>query len=91
MVKATKKGTQLLVESIDPCMKQAWLWKKRSKIQEFIIDKQLDYFKSKDKLSNETQINMVKVITSFIDVMSIILKVDKSKEQLFPKQESDDR
>jgi hypothetical protein len=47
MVKATKKGTQLLVESIDPCMKQAWLWKKRSKIQEFIIDKQLDYFKQR--------------------------------------------
>jgi hypothetical protein len=72
-------------------MKQAWLWRKRSKIQESIIDKQLNYFKNKDKLTNETQINMVKVITTFIDVMSMILKVDKGKEQLFPKQEYDDQ
>ncbi len=35
--------------------------------------------------------NMVKAITSFIDVMSMILKVDKGKEQFFPKQDFDDQ
>ncbi len=35
--------------------------------------------------------NMVKVITSLTDVMSIILKIDKGKEQLFPKQDSKDQ
>jgi hypothetical protein len=34
---------------------------------------------------------MVKAITSFIDVMSMILKVDKGKEQFFPKQDFDDQ
>ncbi len=90
MVTATKKAFDYQWNPLIACMKQAWLWRKRSKIQESIIDKQLYYFKSKDKLTNETQMNMVNVITSFINVMSMILKVDKGKEQLFPKQDFDD-
>ncbi len=35
--------------------------------------------------------NMVKVITNLTDVMNIILKIDKGKEQLFPKQDSKDQ
>jgi hypothetical protein len=33
---------------------------------------------------------MFKVITSLTDVMNMILKVDKSKEQLFKKQDYND-
>ncbi len=35
--------------------------------------------------------NMVNVITSFTNVMSMILKIDKGKKQLFPKQDFDDQ
>jgi len=72
-------------------MKQTWLCRKISKIQKSVIDKQLYYFKSKDKLTKETQMNMVNVITSFINVMSTILKIDKGKEQSFSKQDFNDQ
>ncbi len=64
-------------------------WKKRSKNQKGIVDKLLDY-KCRNKIANETQMNMVNAITSLTSVMKEILKVcDKSKEPLFPKQNSD--
>ncbi len=63
---------------------------KRSKNQEGIADKQLDYFKCRNKIANETQTNMVNVITSLTNFMKEVFKVgDKSKEPLFPKQNFD--
>jgi len=53
---------------------------KRSKNQEGIVDKWFDYFKCRNKITNETQMNMVNAITSFTNVMKEIFKVyDKSK------------
>ncbi len=54
-----------------------------SKLQESIIDKQLDYYKSRNKIANEIQMNMIHAITNLIDVMHLILKGDKNKEQNF--------
>jgi hypothetical protein len=42
---------------------------KKSKTQEGIIDKWLDYFKCKDKITNETQMNMVNESTSLADII----------------------
>ncbi len=39
--------------------------------QENIFDKQLDYFKEKDKNINKNQTNMVKTFTKLIEVMMI--------------------
>jgi len=63
---------------------------RRSKNQEGIVDKWLDYFKCRNEITNETQMNMVNAITSFTNVMKEIFKVyDKSKEPFFPKQNFD--
>jgi hypothetical protein len=58
---------------------------KLSKIQEGIVDKQLDYFKCKDKIANEIQMNIINAITSLTNVMRKIFKGDKGKDLLFPK------
>jgi hypothetical protein len=58
---------------------------KLSKIQEGIVDKQLHYFKCKDKITNEIQMNIVNAITSLTNVMRKILKANKGKDFLFPK------
>jgi phosphotransferase system HPr-like phosphotransfer protein len=50
---------------------------KQSKFQEAHLAKQLDYFKCKIKLINETQMNMVQTITSLIEIMNMVLKRDK--------------
>lgn len=63
--------------------------KKIQEIQEGIVDKQLDYFKSKDKITNETQMNMVNASTSLANIIRKILKGDKGKEPLYPKQNFD--
>jgi hypothetical protein len=64
--------------------------KKRPKNQKGIVDKWLDYFKCRNKIANETQMNMVNAITILTNVMKEILKVcDKSKEPFFPKQNFD--
>jgi hypothetical protein len=56
----------------------------RSKNKEGIVDKRLDYFKCRNKIANETQMNMVNAITSLTNVIKEILKVcDKSKEPFF--------
>jgi hypothetical protein len=71
-------------------MNQIWLSKKKiQENQEGIVDKQLDYFKSKDKITNETQMNMVNASTSLANIIRKILKGDKGKEPLFPKQNFD--
>ncbi len=56
---------------------------KISKTQEVIFDKQLDYFKCRNKITNETQMNMVNAITSLKDVMKEISKVTKVKSPFF--------
>ncbi len=43
----------------------------------------LNYYKGRDKIANETQLNMVWAITNFIDVMNLIIKGDKSKQDFF--------
>jgi hypothetical protein len=36
----------------------------------------LDYFKSENKFTNETEMNMVKAITNLVDVMNMMLEGD---------------
>jgi hypothetical protein len=43
---------------------------------ESIFDKYLDYFKNKNKFTNEIEINMVKAITNLVDVMNMMLEGD---------------
>jgi hypothetical protein len=50
----------------------------------------LDYYKGRDNIANETQMNMVWAITNFIDVMNLIIKGDKSKWEIFPNHDFDD-
>lgn len=50
----------------------------------------LDYYKGRDKIANETQMNMVWAITNLIDVMSLIIKGDKDKQENFPNHDIDD-
>jgi hypothetical protein len=59
------------------------LKEKESNLQDNIIDKQLDYYKSRNKIANEIQMNMVRAITNLIDIMHLIIKGDKNKEQIF--------
>jgi hypothetical protein len=74
MVEMTKWNTHLLMDSMD-CM-QEWthesnliIEEKISKNQKGIVDKWLDYFKCRNKITNEIQMNMVNAITSFANVM----------------------
>jgi anaerobic ribonucleoside-triphosphate reductase len=94
MVKAIKQNTQLLLDSMDrmqECTHESNLVieEKRSKTQESIVDKQLDYFKCRDKIINEIQMIMVNESTSLANIIREILKGDKGKEPLFPKQNFD--
>jgi hypothetical protein len=45
----------------------------------------LDYFKNKNKFTNEIEMKMVKAITNLLDVMNIMLEGDQGKEIVFPK------
>ncbi len=90
IVKITKWNIQLLMDSMDhmqECTHESNLVieKKLSKIQEGIVDKKLEYFKCKDKITNEIQMNIVNAITSLTNVIRKILKGDKGKDLLFPK------
>jgi len=51
--------------------------------QETIVDKQLDYFKCRNKITNETQMNMANVITSLGDVMRKISRATKVRSFFF--------
>jgi hypothetical protein len=66
------------------------LEEKRSKLQETIMDKCWTTTTKKDKIANETHMNMVWGITNFIDVMSFIIKSDKGKQENFPNHDFDD-
>jgi len=50
----------------------------------------LDYYKGRDKIANEIQMNMVWAITNLINVMNLIIKGDKSKHEFFPNHDFDD-
>ncbi len=63
---------------------------KRSKIQESIVDKQLDCYKGRDKITNEIKMNMVQAITNLTHVLSLIIKGEKGKQQMFLNHDSDD-
>jgi hypothetical protein len=64
ILEATHKGSQVLVDSIDKMHETSlFIENKHAKTQERIYEKQLDYFKGKDKLINETHINIMKTIT----------------------------
>jgi hypothetical protein len=94
MVKAIERNTQLLMHSMDrmqECTHESNLVikEKRSKTQKGIVDKQLDYFKCKDKITNGTQMIMVNASTSLANIIKEILKGDKGKEPFFPTQNFD--
>jgi hypothetical protein len=50
----------------------------------------LDYYKGKDKIANEIQMNMVWAIINLSDVMNLIIKGDKNKQEFFPEYDFDD-
>ncbi len=80
MVESIERGVQLLMNSID-CM-QACTHETSFTFEDFffeesIVNKQLDYFKCKDKVTNENQ-------------MSMKLQGDKNNQSLFPKQDYDE-
>jgi hypothetical protein len=52
------------------------------KIQKIIMEKQLGYLKSKDKVNNDTQNNMEKTITILIKVMNMVFIIDKIKRNV---------
>jgi hypothetical protein len=59
MAEATKKGSKMLVESIDHINATSIvLEEKWTKIQNRLIDKQIEYFKIKDEATNHTQMAM---------------------------------
>jgi hypothetical protein len=72
MVEVTQKGCQMLLDSIDNMHKSNMIMEEKwyriqenwFQIQDTIFEKKLEYYKSKDKIINETEMNMVKVITS---------------------------
>jgi hypothetical protein len=43
------------------------------KTQEIMFERQLDYYKCKDNIINETHMNMVKAITRLTHVMNMVL------------------
>jgi hypothetical protein len=49
-----------------------------------MLKNQLDYFKCKDKASNEIQMNMVRAIPSLIKMMNMVLKQDNGKKIFYP-------
>jgi hypothetical protein len=75
IVKATQKGSEILVDLIDKIHETSLhIEEKRMNPQDNIFKKWLDYFKCKDKLINETQMKMVKAIACLTQVMSMVLK-----------------
>jgi propanediol dehydratase small subunit len=71
----------MLVELIDHMHEtNLVLGEKRSKFQKAYSAKQLDYFKCKNKLINDIQMNMVRTITSLNEIMNMVLKRDKGKK-----------
>jgi hypothetical protein len=55
IVKVTKKGSQMFINSIDKMQEtRLFINENQTKTQENICEKQLDYFKFKNKLINET-------------------------------------
>jgi len=61
IVEATHKGSQVLVDSIDKMHEiSLFIEKILAKTQERIYEKQLDYFKGRNKLINETHIDIKK-------------------------------
>jgi len=47
-----------------------------------MMEKQLGYFKSKDKVNNDTQNNMEKTIKTLIKVMNMVFIIDKIKRNV---------
>jgi len=52
---------------------------KRSKTLELMMDKQLNYFKTRNKVLNDTETTMVNAIIRLSNVLSIALARGKSK------------
>jgi len=56
MAKTTKKSSRMLLQTLDH------IEEKRSKTLEFMMDKQLNYFKRRNKVLNHTETTMVNEI-----------------------------
>jgi hypothetical protein len=64
LLKPHTRGAKVLVDSIDKMHETSlFIENKHAKTQERIYEKQLDYFKGRDKLINESHINIMKTIT----------------------------
>jgi beta-xylosidase len=75
MAKATKKGSKMLVDSIDRInVTSVSLEGKRIEIQDKLVEKQLEYFKVRDEVANRTHmaicIGMIKAFNNLTHVMT---------------------
>jgi hypothetical protein len=65
MAETTKKTNRILMETLDR------IEEKRSKTLELMMDKQLNYFKKRNKVLNDTKTTMVNVIVGLSNVLSM--------------------
>jgi hypothetical protein len=63
----------MLVETLDH------IEEKRSKTLEFVMDKQLNYFKTRNKVLNDTKTTMVNVIVGLSNVLSMAFARGKTR------------
>jgi hypothetical protein len=75
MAEATKKGNKMLVDSINQINATSIvLEEKWAKIQNRLVDKQIEYFKIKDEATNSTQmvmgIGMIQAFNNLARVMT---------------------
>jgi len=73
MVKTIKKSIRMLVQTLDH------IEDKRSKTLDLMMDKQLNYFKMRNKVLNDTETTMVNVIVGLSNVLSMALARGKNK------------
>jgi len=75
MAEATKKGSKMLVDSIDRInVTSVSLEGKRIEIQDKLVEKQLEYFKVRNEVANRTQmamgIGMIEALNNLTHVMT---------------------
>jgi hypothetical protein len=73
MVETTKKTSGMLVETLDR------IEEKRSKTLELMMDKQLNYFKTRNKVINDTKTTMVNVIVGLSNVLNMAFARGKTR------------
>ncbi len=73
MAETTKKTNRILMETLDR------IEEKRSKTLELMMDKQLNYFKKRNKVLNDTKTTMVNVIVGLSNVLNMAFARGKTR------------